>query len=155
MLELKLLNCTFSPFLISLASLSPHSRGTSESASAYTSTLKVQLPSSMGKKVTEAVICRKTDWISAWISASVFSSGTSLALVRLRVSARCFPLCSELSYPGSEFSFSWSAAVSGDLVFACLLKIWTCQLSVLPSNSLTPNSHQTAIARRARRFPCW
>jgi hypothetical protein len=40
----------------------------------------VQLPSNMGKKVTEAVICRKMDWISACISASVFSSGASLPL---------------------------------------------------------------------------
>jgi hypothetical protein len=36
----------------------------------------------MGKNVTDAVICRKTDWISDWISASVFSSGgASLVLI--------------------------------------------------------------------------
>jgi hypothetical protein len=60
---------------MSLASLSPHSIGTSLSASAYTNTLNVQSPSNCGKNVTEAVICRKIDWISAWISASVFSAG--------------------------------------------------------------------------------
>ena len=70
---LKLLSCTFSAFLTSLASLSPHSSGTSLSASAYTSTLKVQLPSSMGRKDTDAVICRKSAAISFWISSSVFA----------------------------------------------------------------------------------
>jgi hypothetical protein len=52
----KLLSMTFSAFLTSFASLSPHSSGTSLSASAYTNTLNVQLPSSIGRKVTEAVI---------------------------------------------------------------------------------------------------
>jgi hypothetical protein len=69
----KLRSITFSAFLTSLASLSPHSSGTSLSASAYTSTLKVQFPSSIGRNETEAVIWRNKAWISAWISASVFS----------------------------------------------------------------------------------
>lgn len=45
--------------------------GTSESASAYTNTLNVQGESSWGRKVTEAVIWRKMDCISRWISSSV------------------------------------------------------------------------------------
>ena len=35
----------------------------------------MQSPSNCGRNVTEAVICRKMDWISDWISASVFSGG--------------------------------------------------------------------------------
>lgn len=48
--------------------------GTSESALAYTRTLKVQSPLSWGRKVTDAVIWRKMAAISDWISASVFSA---------------------------------------------------------------------------------
>jgi hypothetical protein len=39
----------------------------------------VQFPSNTGKKVTEAVICRKIAWISSCISASVFSGGGNTA----------------------------------------------------------------------------
>lgn len=35
--------------------------------------MNVQLPDSWGRKVTEAVICRKMDAISSWISLSDFS----------------------------------------------------------------------------------
>lgn len=39
----------------------------------------MQFPSKTGKKVTEAVICRKMAWISSCISASVFSGGGDAA----------------------------------------------------------------------------
>lgn len=150
MLVLKLRSCTFSPFLISLASLSPHSSGTSESASAYTSTLKVQLPSSMGKKVTEAVICRKMDWISACISASVFSSDPSADLHKLLahsivrvlnghtrvLSFRCLWLFSKTL---SSHSFRKSGP-------------GTCQRFVLYATQRS--SHRIAIAQHALQSLC-
>jgi hypothetical protein len=104
-------NCTFSPPAISLASLSPHSTGISESASAYTSTLKVQPPvSSCGRNVTDAVICRKMAAISAWISVSVLSGAGE-----------------EGAAAGDGVAFSSSAAgVLEDLDLEGLPRIWTC-----------------------------
>jgi uncharacterized membrane protein YbhN (UPF0104 family) len=67
---------------------------TSLSASAYTNTLNVQLPSSIGRKVTEAVIWRKSDWISCWISVSVFSAAGAASGVAA-------------SAPSSVVVFSW------------------------------------------------
>lgn len=40
----------------------------------------MQSPSSCGRKVTDAVIWRKIDWISSWISFSVFSGAGSGAV---------------------------------------------------------------------------
>jgi hypothetical protein len=148
LLVLKFRSCTFSPFWISLASLSPHSRGTSESASAYTSTLKVQLPSSIGRNVTEAVIWRKTDWISAWISASVFSSAASPELL-LSVSVAVLKY---LTYSGAEFSFPDDFFDELDLAF--LLNIWTCRCQQQMVD-LREHVHRTAIARHARLSLCW
>ncbi len=62
---LKLRNWTDSASRISLGSLSIQSDGTSASLSANTSTLKVHRPSSMGRKVTDAVICLIRACISA------------------------------------------------------------------------------------------
>lgn len=106
LLVLKLRSCTFSPFRTSLASLSPHSIGTSLSASAYTSTLNVHSPSSCGRNVTEAVICRKMAWISAWISASVRSGAADVG--------------------SSGSAFSWSVALREAFFELGFLKISTC-----------------------------
>jgi len=65
----------------------------------------VQLPSNSGRKVTEAVIWRKTDWISAWSSVSVFSGGGSAADVGV--------------------TFSLSVALRDEDFFEGLEKIWT------------------------------
>jgi hypothetical protein len=67
----------------------------------------------MGKKVTEAVICLKTDWISAWISASVLSSDASLAL---EVISMCSKWLTLLAHSGTEFS--WSAVFLEDFALA-------------------------------------
>ena len=69
--------------------------------------MKVQLPESWGRKVTEAVIWRKMEAISSWISFSVFS-GAVVA-------------------EEEEFS-SAGAGAEEEGVVVCLvsLEIWTC-----------------------------
>lgn len=72
----------------------------------------MQSPSSCGRKVTEAVIWRKMDWISDWISASVLSAGGGGSAV---------------SEEGVGFSLSVGLELREDLVdLEGFEKIWTC-----------------------------
>jgi hypothetical protein len=59
------------------------------------------------------------DWISAWISVSVFSSGASVPLRLGQPTAEVE--WSTLTYSGAAFSFS--AVFFDDFAFAILLKI--------------------------------
>jgi hypothetical protein len=69
----------------------------------------VQLPSSIGRNVTEAVIWRNRAWISVWISASVFSAAG---------------VAGSAASSGAAFSCSWADAFFFDLLSS--LKTLTC-----------------------------
>ena len=90
----------------------------------------MQLPaSSCGRKVTQAVIWRKMDWISVWISFSDFASGG----VSLSSWSGYVGICDCLTYVGTVFSFAGAVfplsegfAASLDLLFlGPLSNIWT------------------------------
>ena len=82
----------------------------------------MQSPSSCGRKVTEAVIWRKMDWISSWISFSVFSgAGGSAAAFLVRGLALAGDV---VAWAGTHSIAAFSpASMDLDFFFFDLLKI--------------------------------
>lgn len=87
--------------------------------------------------MTEAVICRNIDWISAWISVSVFSAGG-------------------VSSEGVEFSLS--VDLEEDFFLEGLENIWTCgeDMSEIGEGRWKRGGdiHRIAIVLRVRPYLC-